>query len=234
MGSDTPAGRKPPHYLGHRGRLRERFRRSGPGALEDYEMVEMLLGYAIPRKDTKPLAKDLLARFGSLRALLDAEAERIEDVPGAGRQASTLIRLVKDLMIRYLEPDIAQAPILNSPEAVRDYLRISIGARHRERFMLLCLDASGRLVRSAVIAEGTVDMAHVYPREVIRTAIEAGAVSLILVHNHPSGALEPSGQDLRLTQELKDLCARLGITLHDHLIAGGSGVYSIALGRTLP
>lgn len=222
-----------PHHEGHRSRLRGRFRTSGPASLADYELLELLLGYAIPRKDTKPIAKGLLERFKSLRRVLDTPAEQLEQYPGIGRQASTLIRLAKALMERYLEPFDEAAPVLSRPERLADYLRTSMGGQARERFMILCLDASGRLVHRAVLSEGTVDGAYVYPREVLRTAIESDAVSLVLVHNHPSGTLKPSEQDLRLTRELSEICSRVGITLNDHLVVTARGIYSISLGREL-
>lgn len=226
--------RAEPHYTGHRSRLRDRFRALGGASLADHELVELLLGYAIPRRDTKPIAKSLIERFGSFQAIFDAETSDMEGVEGVGPYASTLVRLVKACMQRYLHSRALDAPVLGSPEEVRDYLRSTIGSDAREKFMVLCLNAAGRLVHHAVISEGTVNMAHVYPREVVRLAMEHRAVSLILVHNHPSGSLEPSEQDLRLTAELKDLCSRLGITLHDHLVVSHGGVYSIAMRKKIP
>jgi DNA repair protein RadC len=214
-------------------RLKARLRRAGAGALSDYELIELLLCYAIGRRDTKPMAKALLERFRSLRAVLDAAPIQLEKTPGIGPHASTLLSLVKALLIRYLEPEEETAPVLSGPESVADYLRGSLGSEPRERFMILCMNASGRLVHHAVISEGTVDAACVYPREVIRTAIEADAVSIILVHNHPSGALKPSEQDIRLTRELSDLCRRMGITLNDHFVVSRHGLYSITLGREI-
>lgn len=221
------------HYSGHRKRLRERFRRSGRQALQDYELLELLLGYAIPRKDTKPLAKEIIRRFGSVQALMDAPYDQVEAVEGMGEYASTLIRLVKSCMNLYMEPSNDLAFTITGPESVVDYLRSEIGGNHREQFMLLCLNAAGRLIHSQVMTEGTVDMAHIYPREVVKTALEKNASALILVHNHPSGSLKASEQDKQLTRQLTEICSQVGITIHDHLIVSRAGAYSIKLGTPI-
>lgn len=222
--------KKAAHYAGHRRRLRERFRKAGRQALQDYEILEMLLGYAIARIDTKPLAKRIIHEFGSLPALFDAPCERIEAIDGVGEYASTLIRLVRACMSRYMEPREDGSTIINGPENVVDYLRGEIGGSPKERFMLLCLNAAGRLIHSQVIAEGTVDMAHIYPREVLKIALDQGASALILVHNHPSGTLKASDHDMQLTRLLTDVCSRVGIVVHDHLIVSRGGAYSIKSG----
>lgn len=218
-----------PHYTGHRSRLKERFRRSGRKALADYELIELMLGYAIPRKDTKPIAKSLLERFGTFQAILDAPYERLEEVEGVGMHASTLIALFRAVTSRYLEPSLETAPVISGPEDVADYTRSAIGGSPREQFMILCLNSAGRLIHSRVIAEGTVDAAHVYPREVLRSAMDCNATALILVHNHPSGTLAASEEDRLLTERLKEACSHAGISLHDHLIVTRSGVYSMRL-----
>lgn len=226
-------GEVTPLYAGHRLRLKDRLRKSGRKALADYELLELLLAYAVPRKDTKPLAKTLLQRFGTFQAVLDAPFERLEETPGIGGHASTLMGLMKACMGRYLEPSLDDAPLISGPEDVVAYLRAEIGGSAREQFMLLCLNAAGRLVHSRVMNEGTVDAAHVYPREVIREALDHNATALILVHNHPSGTLKASEQDMNLTSRLTEICSQVGISLHDHLIATRSGVYSIRLGSCL-
>ena len=226
---DRPQRPMGPHYSGHRSRLKERFRKSGRKALADHELLELLLGFAIPRKDTKPIAKALLGRFGTFQAVLDAPYAHLEEINGVGPHASTLIGLLRAGMSRYFEPSVDNAPIVSGPEDVADYLRAAIGGSSTEQFMLICLNAAGRVIHSRVIAEGTVDSAHVYPREVLRTAMDCNATALILVHNHPSGALAASDQDRRLTSQLSDICSHVGITLHDHLIVTRSGVYSIRL-----
>ena len=228
---DKPVHPLKPHYTGHRSRLKVRFRTSGRKALADHELLELLLGYAIPRKDTKPIAKALLERFGTFQAVLDAPYAHLEEVDGVGTHASTLIALFRAGMSRYLEPSTETATVISGPEDVADHVRTAIGGSTTEQFMLVCLNAAGRLIHSRVIAEGTVDAAHIYPREVLKTAMNCNATALILAHNHPSGTLAPSEQDRRLTSLLSDACSQVGITLHDHLIVTRSGVYSIRLQR---
>jgi len=218
-----------PHYEGHRKRLRDRLRTSGRESLRDDELLEMLLAYGLPRRDTKPLAKTLIRQFGSYHRVLDASCTEIEQVGGIGEYTSTLFVLVKACMRRYLEMETRDGNVLNSPERVIAYTRAEIGSREKEHFMLLCLNAAGVLIHKEIIAEGTVDLAHVYPREILKTALEKNATALILVHNHPSGSLVPSENDKRLTRTLKELCTNLGISVHDHLIVTRSGAYSITL-----
>jgi DNA repair protein RadC len=222
-----------PLYAGHRMRLKGRLRKAGRKALEDYELLELLLAYALPRKDTKPLAKRLLREFRTFQAVLDAPHERLEAIEGIGDHASTLFGLMKACMGRYMEPSEDDAPLITGPEDVVAYIRAEIGGNPRERFMLLCLNAAGRLVHARIMAEGTVDTAHVYPREVIRAALDSNATAVILVHNHPSGTLAASEQDLQLTRQLTEICGQVGIGVHDHLIVSTSGAYSIRMGSCL-
>jgi DNA repair protein RadC len=222
------------HYLGHRKRLRERFRKKGRAALEDYELLELLLGYALPRRDTKPIAKALLERSKSLRRVMDEPVDELEASEGVGEYASTLIKLVKACMSRCLEPGEAdRAEVLDNPEKVVNFLRAEIGGEASEHFLLLCLDPSGRLIHTEHLARGTVNMAHVYPREVFRTALIKGASAVILVHNHPSGNLTPSSHDERLTKTLSELGEGLCITVHDHIIVTRDSAYSLKLGREI-
>lgn len=222
------------HYLGHRKRLRERFRNKGKDTLSDYELLELLLGYAIPRKDTKPLAKDLIAHFGSFRRVFDEAYRELEEREGMSEYTSTLIRLVKVCMGRCLEPVSGLTePVLDSPEAVLKYIQAEIGSEKNEHFMLLCLNSAGKLLHTEHLSQGTVNMAHVYPREVFKAALIKGASSLILIHNHPSGTLTPSAHDERLTRSLSELGDRLGIAVHDHIIVTRDQAYSIKLGRAI-
>ena len=222
-----------PHYTGHRSRLRSRFRDAGRGALSDYEILELLLGYAIPRRDTKPLAKELLEEYGSLRRIFDESLDALESRKGIGEYAGTLIKLVKACMSRYLEPFTDGGVILDNPEAVIRYIQAEIGGEKSEHFMLLCLNSAGKLIHAQDLCQGTVNMAHVYPREVFKTALEKGASALILVHNHPSGSLAPSAHDERLTRALKELGESLGISVHDHIIVTRDQAYSITLGKCI-
>jgi DNA repair protein RadC len=217
------------HYTGHRGRLKQRFRKSGRKALQDYELLELLLGFAIPRKDTKPLAKKLLQKFGTFQAILDAPYASLEESDGIGEHASTLVGLVKACTGRYMEPSLNHAPLISSPQDVLNHVTTEIGGGAKEQFMIICLNAAGRLLQTRVMTEGTVDAAHIYPREVIKVAIDSNATAIILVHNHPSGTLKASEQDMRLTRALTEVCSQVGISLHDHIIVTRSGSYSIKL-----
>jgi DNA repair protein RadC len=222
------------HYLGHRKRLRERFRKKGRAALEDYELLELLLGYALPRRDTKPIAKALMEHSKSLRRVIDEPFEELEAREGVGEYASTLIKLVKACMSRCLEPGEAdRAETLDNPEKVLKFLKAEIGGEGSEHFMLLCLDSAGRLIHTEHLARGTVNMAHVYPREVFKTALVKGASAVILIHNHPSGTLSPSSHDERLTRALSELGEGLGVAVHDHIIVTRDRAFSIKLGREI-
>jgi DNA repair protein RadC len=221
------------HTDGHRSRLRARFLSAGKEALSDYELLELLLGYAIPRKDTKPLAKELLKEYGSLRRIFDEPAGELQGRKGLGEYSAALIRLVKACMSRCLDPVGESAPVLDSPEAVIRYVQTEIGGEKSEHFVLLCLNTAGRLIHLEHLCRGTVNMAHVYPREVFRTALARGASALILVHNHPSGTLSPSSHDERLTRALTELGESLGIPVHDHIIVTRDQAYSIRLGRPI-
>ncbi len=222
-----------PHYTGHRKRLRNRFRSTGRKGLNDYEMLELLLTYALPRKDVKPMAKDILAKYGSLANVLDTDMEELESNAGVGEYASTLIHLVKEFMLTYLEPVEPNVPILSTPERLYDYIKTEIGNTKKECFMVVCLDAGLHLLRKDIITTGTTDHAHVYPREVIRYALSNNASGIILVHNHPSGTLMASQDDLNLTERLRGIALPLGITIHDHLIVTNQGVYSIRENRCI-
>lgn len=221
------------HNHGHRKRLRERFRSGGRKALHDYELLELLLAYAIPRRDTKPQAKELMKRFGSFHQIFDENEDELESVTGIGESVSTLIRLVKACMNRYIEPAPDEGVAINSPEAVLDYIRLEFGNQKKEFFILLCLNTAGRVVHVQEMSQGTVNMAHVYPREVLKTALLKNASAVILVHNHPSGSLNPSSHDERLTNTLSEVSAHLGITVHDHIIVTKDNAYSIKMGKVL-
>jgi DNA repair protein RadC len=219
------------NHFGHRRRLRRRFDAAGRQALADHELLELLLAYAIPRRDTKPPARELLNRFGSLAGVLFQPPERLREVPGVGESSATLFRLVRELFTRLLESDVDSGRRISAPEDVADYVRLALGPEPRECVMILCLNAANRLVHRTVVSEGTVNQAPVYTREVARLALLHGAVALILIHNHPSGQALPSSEDLALTRQLTDALAKLDIRLHDHLIVTPSSVYSIMNNR---
>ena len=215
-----------PHYAGHRQRLRERFLKSGAGALADYELIELLLFSAMPRRDVKPVAKALLKKFGSLSALLNASAAEISTVDGVGEVAAVNLRVTHEVALRMLGDDVMNKPILSSWDNLIDYLRAAMGHNKIEQFRILFLNRKNVLIADELQQEGTIDHTPVYPREVIKRALELGASALILVHNHPSGDTQPSTADIEMTQEVQDAGKKLGIELHDHLIISKNGYTS--------
>lgn len=221
------------HYLGHRERLRERFQRAGPGALHDYELLELLLTYAIPRKDVKGLAKELIGRFGGLGGVLDASQRELESVRGMGPRSATLVRLVKELCAAYLSEKIEGRDALSSPRAVVDFARAKLAGLPHEAFMVIYLNAKNEVLGHEIIHEGTLDRAVIYPRRVIESALARRAAGLILVHNHPSGHPEPSAEDRNMTRAIYEAARAVEIRLLDHLVVGKLGYFSFAESRLL-
>lgn len=194
--------------------------------MPDYELLELLLTFAIPRREVKPEAKALLAKFGSLKAVLDADLEALSEVKGVGEQAGVLIKALRESMRRYLESAAQEADLVSSPEAAVAYCRAALEAEKRECFEVLYLASNNRLIRSERLSEGTLDRAAVYPRRVIEGALKANAAALIFVHNHPSGDPKPSTEDRRLTESLAQAAKAVGIKVHDHLVIGDGSHYS--------
>ena len=215
-----------PHWQGHRERLRGKLLARGPGALDDYELLETLLFAFIPRRDVRPVAKALLARFGSLSAVLAAEPKALTGVKGIGETAAAYLRASYELHLRTQREEIAGRPAISSWNALLSYVRTALQHETREQFRVLFLDRKNQLIADEVMGHGTVDHAPVYPREIARRALELSASALILVHNHPSGDTTPSRADIDMTREIIDALTPLEVTVHDHLIAGTGGVAS--------
>ncbi len=209
-----------PHFHGHRQRLRERFMRAGGESLHDYEMLELLLFQASARGDMKPLAKALLKRFGSFAATISAAPERLREVDGVGEATVAALKVVQAAALRLSRDQILDRPVLSSSQALLDYCNASMGFGTTEQFRLLFLDRKNVLIADEVQQTGTVDHTPVYPREVIKRAMNLGASAVIMVHNHPSGDPTPSGSDIEMTKEVAEAGRRLGVTLHDHVIVG--------------
>ncbi len=214
---------EPDHRLGHRDRLRKRLREAGATAVADYELLEMTLFRAIPRRDTKPLAKTLLKEFGSLAGVINAPEARLRQVKGVGDAVVSEFRLMGAVSRAVLREAIEERPILSSWEAVLDYARAHIAFSNVEHFHVLFLDKKNRLIRDEIQQTGTVDHTPVYPREVVRRAIELDATALVLVHNHPSGDTTPSRADVAMTKTVIEVARPLGIAVHDHVIVGRQG-----------
>lgn len=214
-----PSDQKP-HYHGHRERLRERFLASGHGALPDYELLELLLFRLIPRSDTKPVAKALLARFGSLAEVLGAPVNLLQEVKGVGPAVALDLKVIAAAAQRMVIGEIKGREVLTSWSQVLDYCKAAMAFEEREQFRILFLDKKNGLIADEVQQTGTVDHTPVYPREVIRRALELSATAIVLVHNHPSGDPTPSRADIDMTKEIIETGRRLGIAVHDHLIIG--------------
>jgi DNA repair protein RadC len=217
------AATQPDDHAGHRQRLRERFVQAGAEALADYELLELLLTVAIPRRDVKPLAKDLIRRFGSFGEVVGASRETLMQVNGVGETVAIQIKLVAASIQRVTRGEIAKRPVLSSWSALIDHCRASMAFADREEFRILFLDKRNQLIADEVQQRGTVDHTPVYPREVIRRALELSATALILAHNHPSGDPTPSQADIRMTREIVDIALPLGIAVHDHVIIARNG-----------
>jgi DNA repair protein RadC len=216
-----------PHFHGHRQRLRERFLNAGPAALADYELLELLLFPALPRADVKPLAKALLDRFGGFAGVINADIADLRRVPGLGETSAIAIKAIQAAIQRVLRAEVIERPVLSSWQGVLDYCHASMAHGKIEEFRLLFLDRKNALIADEVQQKGTVDHTPVYPREVVKRALDLGASAIIMVHNHPSGDPTPSKADIEMTREVAKALAVLGISLHDHLIVGRRGHASL-------
>lgn len=226
-GPDPGGAADPPHWLGHRDRLKQRFRDQGGDALPDYELLELLLFRSVPRRDVKPIAKDLIRRFGSFAEVLGASRERLLEIKGVGEQVATDLQLVAAGARRMAKGAVAQRLTLGSWAAVIDYCRTAMAFAEREEFRVLYLDKRNGLIGDEVLGRGTVDHTPVYPREVLRRALELGATAIVLVHNHPSGDPSPSQADVKMTRDIVALAKGMGVEVHDHIIVGRNGHASL-------
>jgi len=217
----------PPHYHGHRERLRARFREAGPEALADYEMLELVLFRAIPQRDVKPLAKMLLEKFGSFAEVISAPPERLKEVEGLGDAAVTEFKVVAAAAQRLARGEVRKRPVLSSWASVLDYCRTAQAFAEKEQFRILFLDKRNQLIADEVQQQGTIDHTPVYPREVVKRALELSATAIILVHNHPSGDPTPSSADIEMTKQVATIAKPLGVQLYDHIIVGKDGHASL-------
>ena len=216
------------HYHGHRQRLRERFVKGGLGGFSDHEVIELLLTLAIPRSDVKQPAKALLARFGSLRGVLDAPLEELQTVKGIGAVAPVALRIIRDAATLYLRQDTENAEVLHDPDRLGDFWRMRIGGHRNEVFEVAYLDSGYRLLPDGVerLQEGTVDRAAVYPRRVVEAALRRGAAALVLAHNHPNGNVEPSEQDKLITRAISLAAETINLRVVDHQIVSPRSAFS--------
>jgi DNA repair protein RadC len=226
--SESAASRPPePHYVGHRDRLRERFRNKGPDALAEYELLELVLYRSIPRRDVKPLAKSLIAEFGSFAEVVAAPSARLAKMKGLSEISVADIKLIHAAALAMNSGKARERPLLSSWRQVLEYCRAAMAFEEREQFRILFLDKRNQLIRDEVQSVGTVDHTPVYPREVVKRVLELAATAVILVHNHPSGDPSPSRADIEMTKTIIDISAPLGISVHDHIIIGRDGHASL-------
>ena len=212
-----------PHYHGHRQRLRQRLLEAGADAVRDYELLELVLFRGIPQRDVKPLAKSLIERFGSFAEVVSAPAERLREVKGLGEAAIAELKIVQAAASQFVRGQTKKRPVLSSWSNVLDYCRTAQAFADKEQFRVLFLDKRNQLIADELQQVGTVDHTPVYPREVVKRALELSATAIILVHNHPSGDPTPSRADIQMTQSIIAVAKPLGIFVHDHIIVGKEG-----------
>jgi DNA repair protein RadC len=225
--SGPAATGEPAHYIGHRARLRERLLQAGAEAVADYELIELVLFRAIPRRDVKPLAKALIARFGSFAEVIAAEPARLAEIEGMSQGAIAEFKIVEAGAKRFAKGVARKRMPVGSFAAVVDYCRTAMAFDAREEFRVLFLDRKNGLIADESQGVGTVDQTPVYPREVVRRALELSATAVILVHNHPSGDPTPSAQDVKMTLDIIAVALPLGVAVHDHIIVGRDGHASL-------
>jgi len=215
-----------PHYHGHRDRLRARFAEGGITALADYEVLELYLFNSIPRKDIKPIAKDLIAKFGSFAETIAAPIDRLTEVKGVSTKVALDLKLIKAAANKLGQESLLGRPVLSSWSALLDYCRGAMQFEGKEQFRVLFLDRKNRLIADEVLGQGTIDRAPVYPREIIKRALDLESTAIILAHNHPSGDPTPSQSDIDMTKHIQSAANAIGVAVHDHLIIGRENIAS--------
>ena len=215
-----------PHYLGHRKRLRSRFMENGIESLANYEVIEILLTFSIPQRDVKPIAKELIARFGSLKGIFEASPDELMQVPYVKDKTVELIQFIREVSVLYTKQISQEVPVNFSDEDLVQYCVKKIGDKKDEEFWVICLDSRYKMVNDECVSEGTIDKAAVYPRKVMEIAIKNKAYALVFTHNHPNQNVEPSEHDITLTKALILAAKTLGITVYDHLIVSKNSCYS--------
>lgn len=215
-----------PHYHGHRDRLRERFLIGGPDALPDYELLELVLFMAIPRRDVKPLAKELITAFGNLAGVLNAPVSELEKINGLSDNTITALKAIQASAFRMMKQDVMKKPILNSWARLMDYCAATMAHEKKEHFRVLFLNKKNELIADEIQQSGTVDHTPVYPREIMKRALELSATAIILCHNHPSGDPTPSRMDIEMTQQIIAAGEPFQIKIHDHIIVSKNGTAS--------
>ncbi len=222
---------KEPSYIGHRKRLKQKYEQNGIKGWLDYEILEFILFYAIPRKDTKLIAKRLLSKFKTIRGILDADRKEIESVKGISKNSALFLKLLKDIFVFYMEQNIHERDLLSSPKLVYDYLKSELKGLADEEFKMMFLDSRNQLISMESLKNGTVNRVIVFPRKIVERALYNHAVGVIIAHNHPSGSIEPSVEDQNITETIKEALNTVDIKLLDHIIIGGNEYFSFKENR---
>jgi len=215
-----------PSYIGHRQRIKTKYEKSGLNGWLDYEVLELVLSYAIPRKDTKSIARELLLRFKSINGVLDADNRDLQSINGISKHTALFLNLLKDVSVLYMEERMFGRDLLSSPQVVYDYLKVSLKGLMDEGFMMLFLDNRNQLIAMETLKNGTVNQAIVFPRKIVERALYHNAVGVLVAHNHPSGSLEPSQEDQEVTKDIREALKTVDIALLDHIIIGGNEFFS--------
>lgn len=215
-----------PHYHGHRDRLRARFAQKGADSLADYELLELYLFRSIPRRDVKPIAKELIAKFGNFAEVIAAPIEQLTEIKGVSEKVALDLKILRAAATKLGQESILGRPILSSWSALLDYCRSAMQFEATEQFRVLFLDRKNRLIADEVLGQGTVDRAPVYPREILKRALAHESTAIILTHNHPSGDPTPSQSDIDITKEIVQACKPIRVAVHDHLIIGRNDIVS--------
>jgi DNA repair protein RadC len=215
-----------PTYIGHRQRMKNKYKKSGVDGWLGYEVLELVLSYAIARKDTKPIAKELMARFKTINGVLDADSKELQSVSGISEHTILFLKLLKDIAVLYLKNDLQNKDLLSSPELVFDYLKASLKGCVDEEIKALFLNARNELIAVEGLHIGTVNKSAIYPRKIVERALYHHAVGVIIAHNHPAGTLTPSKEDCAVTKSIKDALKTVDINLLDHIIIGGNNYFS--------
>ena len=218
---------KKPHYFGHRNRLKKKFLEKGIDALEEYELIELLLFYSIPVKDTKPLAKELLKKYKNIKGIFsNLNLKDFCKIQGLGENSFILFKLIKEIHSIVEKQNIFQRKTLDNLEKVIKYAKVSLGDLKEEVLKVLCLNSQNELLNEFTVEKGIANEIYIYPRKIVKIALDSNATAIILIHNHPSGKIEPSKGDIMVTNRLKNLLEPLGIVLHDHIIVSSNSYYS--------
>ena len=215
-----------PSYIGHRQRIKTKYEKSGLNGWLDYEVLELVLSYAIPRKDTKSIARELLSRFKSINRVLDADNRDLQSINGISKHTALFLNLLKDVSVLYMEKRMFGRDLLSSPQVVYDYLKVSLKGLMDEGFKMLFLDNRNQLIAMETLKNGTVNQTIVFPRKIVERALYHHAVGVLIAHNHPSGSLEPSQEDQEVTKNIREALKTVDIALLDHIIIGGNEFFS--------